>query len=349
MSESLSNPFISVMIRSYNRLDCVIELIDRCLKQDYKNFEIVVIDQSDDDHWNEYKKTICSIDKKIRLIRTKPKGSAAARNLGVFVSKGDVVLLMDDDDLPINNNWISSHAKNYIDPFCIGVSGRCIKNINEKNPYKNKQLAYKRCLTYSFFLRGRDFTGIDKIKKPVQWLHGLNSSIRRSYVIDLGGWYPYINNFDEHSFCFKLQKKLSPKEYLMFDPEPIVLRRFDIPGGLGKRYLPLSKLLKNQLLYYNRVVAKHYPIRFFLLYPLFSLYAFKYIIRWFRKFSYYDNSIWFKRFHKNNALRLYFIQEFFKYPFLALHSLFIKRPKWPEPLNISEDLYTEYDNRETSN
>ena len=36
MSESLSNPFISVMIRSYNRLDCVIELIDRCLKQDYK-------------------------------------------------------------------------------------------------------------------------------------------------------------------------------------------------------------------------------------------------------------------------------------------------------------------------
>ena len=39
---------------------------------------------------------------------------------------------MDDDDLPINNNWISSHAKNYADPLCIGVSGRCIKEPKEK-------------------------------------------------------------------------------------------------------------------------------------------------------------------------------------------------------------------------
>ena len=112
MSASLTNPFMSIVIRSYNRLDCVIELIDRCLNQDYENFEIVVIDQSNMSHWQDHKETLSSIDQKIRLIRTKPRGSAAARNLGVFVSRGDVVLLMDDDDLPVNNNWISSHAKN---------------------------------------------------------------------------------------------------------------------------------------------------------------------------------------------------------------------------------------------
>ena len=348
MNLSLSNPFMSVVIRSYNRLNCVLELIDRCLDQDYENFEIVIIDQSDKSHWQEYKKPLSSIDQKIRLIRTKPRGSAAARNLGVFVSRGDVVLLMDDDDLPINN-WISSHAKNYKDPFCIGVSGRYVNDINEKNRYKNKQLAYERCLTYSFFLRGRDFTGIDKVKKPVQWLHGANSSIRRSYVIELGGWYPYINNFDEHSFCFKLQKAMKTREYLMFDPEPIVLRRFDIPGGLGKRHLSLTQLLKNQLLFYHRVVAKHYPIRFYLLYPLFNLYSFRYIIRWFRRFSYYDNTIWFKWFNKKNALRLYFIQEFVKYPFVVFQSLFLKRPKWAAPLNISDELYSEYKNGEFNN
>ncbi len=344
MRRSLTNPFISIIIRSYNRLDCVIDLIDRCLQQNYQNFEIVVVDQSDNSHWIKYKDKICSINKKIRIIRAKPEGSAAARNLGVYVSKGDVVLLMDDDDLPINNNWISSHAKNYADPLCIGVSGRCIKEPKEKNPYKNKKLAYKRCLTYSFFLRGRDFTGIDKAKKPVQWLHGLNASIRRSYVIELGGWYPYINNFDEHSFCFELQKKISPDEYLMFDPEPIVLRRFDIPGGLGKRYLPLSKLLDNQLLYYNRVVAKYYPFRFYLLYPLFSIYAFKYIIRWFKKFSYYNDAMWFKQFDRKTALRLYLLQEFVKYPFLAIKSIFIKRPKWDGPLYIPKNKYTVVEN-----
>jgi len=349
MNQSLPNPFISVIIRSYNRLSYVIKLINRCLEQDYDNFEIVVIEQSDLNQWKKHKRELCSMDQKIRLIRAKPQGSAGARNLGVFIANGDVVLLMDDDDLPVNNKWISSHAKNYLDPSCIGVSGRCLNNIDEKNRYKDKQAAYERCLSYSFFLRGRDFTGIDKVKKPVQWLHGLNSSIRRSYVIELGGWYPYINNFDEHSFCFELKKAMKADEYLMFDPEPVVLRRFDIPGGLGKRHLSLTQLLKNQLLFYHRVVAKHYPIRFYILYPFFNLYSFRYIIRWFRTFSYFKDSIWFKWFKNNNALRLYFIQEFVKYPLLVFQAFFSKRPKWPAPLNISDELYSEYKNEEINN
>jgi glycosyltransferase involved in cell wall biosynthesis len=342
MNLALTNPFFSIVIRSFNRLDSVIELVNCCLDQDYYNFEIVIIEQSQLTHWQNYKERLSSIDQRIRLIRTRPKGSASARNLGVFVAKGDIVLLMDDDDLPINNDWISSHARHYKDPLCIGVSGRCIKTINEEEPYRNKTLAYERCLSYSFFLRGRDFTGINQTKQPVQWLHGLNSSIRKSYVIKMGGWYPYINNFDEHSFCFKLQKNMKPNEYLMFDPKPVVLRRFDIPGGLGKRYLPLTQLLKNQLLFYHRVVAKYYPIRFYLLFPIFNIYSFRYMTRWFKKFSYFDDTIWFKWFNKKNALRFYFIQEFFKYIFFVFQAFFLKKPKWNGPLKISDKTYSEY-------
>jgi hypothetical protein len=137
---------------------------------------------------------------------------------------------------------------------------------------------------------------------------------------------------------------MRPKEYLMFDPEPTVLRRFDIPGGLGKRHLPLTQLLRNQLLFYHRVVGKHFPLRFYMLYPLFSLYAFRYIIRWFRRFSYFNDSIWFKWFKKKNAMRLYFLQEFVKYPLLVLQFLFIKRPPWTGPLIISKELFSEYKN-----
>ena len=64
---------------------------------------------------------------------------------------------------------------------------------------------------------------------------------------------------------------MKKEEYLMFDPEPIVLRRFNIPGGLGKRYLPLSQLLKNQLLFYHRVVANitHFVFIYFIQYLIF--------------------------------------------------------------------------------
>ncbi|MBC8488927.1 MAG: glycosyltransferase family 2 protein [Bacteroidetes bacterium] len=328
MNSSLSNPFVSVLIRSYNRLSCVLEIIEKCKEQDYENFEVVVIDQSDKTQWEEYKESFNKLNNKVRVIRSKPLGAANARNVGVSSSNGDIILFIDDDDLPIGNDWISSHAMHYKDPHCIGVSGRCIKRIGESVPYKNKQKAYDRCLTYSLFMRGRDLTGIDKVKKPVQWLHGLNASIRKSYVLKLGGWYPYIPNFEEHSFCFKLRKAMEDGEYLMFDPKPEVLRRFDIPGGLGKRQLPLQTILANQLLYYHWVVAEYYPIRFFGLYPFFILYAFRYATRWFRVYSYYSNNLWIRRFGEKYGLRLYIFQEFVKLPFLIFRTLLRNKPKW---------------------
>lgn len=341
MNPSLSNPFISVIIRSYNRLPYTLELIDRCLNQNYDNYEVVIIDQSEKAQWDEYKAAFNALDKKVRVIRSEPRGSAAAKNLGVVLSRGDVILLIDDDDLPIDNNWISSHARHYKDPYCIGVSGRCVKRINDSVPYKNKQLAYDRCLTYSFFIRGRDLTGIDKIKKPVQWLHALNSSIRKSYVLELGGWYPFVQNSEEHSFCFKLRKAMKPGEYLMFDPQPQVLRRFDIPGGLGKRYLPLATLLTNQLRFYHRVVSESFPLRFYGLYPFFMIYIFRHIVRWFRVYSYYTDIIWLRWFGKKYGQRLYILQEFVKYPFLVLRVLIEKKPKWNGQLIFPKEEYYE--------
>jgi glycosyltransferase involved in cell wall biosynthesis len=311
----------------------MLEIIEVCQQQDYDNFEVVVIEQSDDTHWQAHQKAFDGSDSRIRIIRSRPLGSAAAKNLGVHHSKGDVVLFIDDDDVPIGKNWISSHASHYADPLCIGISGRCIKRPNEKVPYKNKDMAYQRCLTYSFFLRGRDLTGIDKPKKPVEWLHGLNASIRRSYVVDLGGWYPYVDNIDEHSFCFKLRRILQPGEYLIFDPQPVVLRRFDLPGGLGKRYLSLHQVLVNHLLYYHRVVGKHFPLRYYSLYPFFMLYVFRFATRWFRTYSYFADSHWIRWFGAESGRRLYILQEFLKFPFTAFHVLISRKPKWSGQLD----------------
>ncbi len=341
MSQSLISPFVSVIIRSYNRLEYILELIEKCLSQDYDNYEVVVIDQSNKAQWEEYKEALNSLDNRVRIIRSKPHGSASAKNLGVVVSKGDVVLFMDDDDLPLGKDWISSHARHYKDPLCIGVSGRCLNRLNESTPYRKAQRAYDRCLTYSFFLRGRDFTGIDSVKKPVQWLHALNASIRRSYVLKLGGWYPYVTNSEEHSFCFKLLKAMKPGEFLMFDPKPQVLRRFDIPGGLGKRYLSLSTLLNNQLRFYHRVVSKYFPLRFYGLYPFFMFYIVRSTNRWFRKRSYYTNSIWMRWFGKKSGQRLYILQEFAKYPFLVLRALVERKPKWDGQLTTPKQEYFE--------
>jgi hypothetical protein len=52
-------------------------------------------------------------------------------------SSGDVLLFIDVDDLPINDNWMLPR-RNYADPNCMGVCGRQCPNdeprLRRKNP-----------------------------------------------------------------------------------------------------------------------------------------------------------------------------------------------------------------------
>ena len=194
-------------------------------------------------------------------------------------------------------------------------------------------MAYERCLTYSFFLRGRDFTGIDRPKQPVEWLHGLNASVRRSYVMELGGWYPFVPNIDEHSFCFKLQKVMQDDDYLMFDPLPVALRRLNIPGGLGKRAMSLNNIVKNHLKYYHWVVAEQFPLRFYGLYPFFMIYAFQFAVRWYKRYSYSTDSRWMRWLGPQAGRRVDIWQAFLLLPFTALRLLLTRKPTWSGQLD----------------
>ena len=162
---------MSVLIRSFNRLPYVSKILEVCLNQTYDKYEIVVLEQSADDHWDKHREIIEKYNGKINVIRSHPLGPSGARNVGVAHCKGEVVLFVDDDDIPVGDNWVAEHAKNYIDPLCIGVSGRHIHQLNEVSRYNNikgeMDHAYERCLTVSFMGRGRVFTGINTIKVNV--------------------------------------------------------------------------------------------------------------------------------------------------------------------------------------
>ena len=335
---SLSHPFMSVLIRSFNRLPYVSKILEVCLNQTYDKYEIVVLEQSADDHWDKHRKIIEKYNGKINVIRSHPLGPSGARNVGVSHCKGDVVLFVDDDDIPVGDNWIAEHAKNYIDPLCIGVSGRHIHQLNEVSRYNNIKggvdHAYERCLTISFMGRGRVFTGINNVKKPVEWLHGNNCSIRKSCILNLGGWYPYIQGLgEEHSLYFKFQKKKKLGEYLMFDPQPIVLRKFDMPGGVGVRIIPLHNLLVHRMQYYHWVIGDYFPLRFYGLYFIFMLYGFHQSAQMFIKNSSFEDVFWQRWFGDRFSKYFYIVRELVLFPFMVLKFLIKPKPKWNEIIN----------------
>src|SRR5688572_20004522 len=124
-------PFVSVAVRSYRRLPQLVELVSQLQQQDYPRFEIVVIEQSTLERV-AHRAALSALarDSRVRLLEYDALGAGAARNEAARQSRGDIVLFLDDDDLPLHRNWISAHAANYTDPNCIAVSGRHVVDEN---------------------------------------------------------------------------------------------------------------------------------------------------------------------------------------------------------------------------
>ena len=129
-SELLKNsPFVSVIIPTLNRYDYLERCITDLEKQNYKNFELIVVDQSNPFRPEFYKNR--SIE--ITLIRQENIGLWMARNNAIRKSKGEFILLYDDDSI-VEQNWIELHLK-CIDYFKVNISsGVSLATIGSKIP-----------------------------------------------------------------------------------------------------------------------------------------------------------------------------------------------------------------------
>ncbi|WP_419663473.1 glycosyl transferase, family II [Desulfosarcina variabilis str. Montpellier] len=92
-------PKISVIIPTYNASNYIQETINSILEQDYKDFEIIIVDDCSSDNTkqkvNEYnleKITFISLEKN-------HGGPSRPRNIGIKNSKGKYIALCDSDDL----------------------------------------------------------------------------------------------------------------------------------------------------------------------------------------------------------------------------------------------------------
>nr|WP_244960354.1 glycosyltransferase family 2 protein [Eoetvoesiella caeni] len=92
---------VSVIIPSYNAERLISETLESVLKQSYKNWEAIVIDDCSRDATQQVVKTYAEKDARIRLIALdKNNGAPAApRNIGVREARGQWIALLDADDI----------------------------------------------------------------------------------------------------------------------------------------------------------------------------------------------------------------------------------------------------------
>ncbi|NEQ95439.1 MAG: glycosyltransferase [Cyanothece sp. SIO2G6] len=117
-------PFISVLIPTYGREQILCDTIVDVLKQDYPDYEVIVVDQT----VNHTPETLAYLesmaeDGKIQWYQVPWASLPGARNYGVRRAKGDVVLFI-DDDVQLTPDFLAAHAKNFEHSEVGAVAGR---------------------------------------------------------------------------------------------------------------------------------------------------------------------------------------------------------------------------------
>jgi glycosyltransferase involved in cell wall biosynthesis len=122
-------PFVSVIIPTLNRYAYLKDVLKDLEKQTYKNFEVLVYDQSVPFQSEFYKGW--NID--LNVVEQEEKALWLARNTAIQQSKGEYILLYDDDSL-VENDWIENHIK-CLDYFKVDISsGVSIAVVGSKVP-----------------------------------------------------------------------------------------------------------------------------------------------------------------------------------------------------------------------
>tara|TARA_B100000886_G_scaffold100574_1_gene66807 strand:+ start:432 stop:1157 length:726 start_codon:yes stop_codon:yes gene_type:complete len=99
---SKTQPKVSAIIPSYNRFKYLKNAVDSVLNQNYKNLEIIIInDGSDEEEYYNHK-----FPKSVKIVHLKQNqkkihgfGPGAIRNFGTDQASGDYLAFLDDDDI----------------------------------------------------------------------------------------------------------------------------------------------------------------------------------------------------------------------------------------------------------
>lgn len=98
----------SIIIPVYNCETFIEDCIKSILKQEYNNFEIIVVDDGSTDKSLIICQKIATNDNRIHIYHKSNGGVSSARNKGLEHISGDYVLFVDADDM-LNSNCLQNY------------------------------------------------------------------------------------------------------------------------------------------------------------------------------------------------------------------------------------------------
>lgn len=103
----------SIIVPVYNVEKYLDQCLESILRQTFKDFECIIIDDGSPDNSNIIIDKYVKLDQRFKVIHQKNMGISAARNAGLDIAKGDYIVFVDSDD------YI---ADDYLEKFALKIA-----------------------------------------------------------------------------------------------------------------------------------------------------------------------------------------------------------------------------------
>lgn len=110
--DTRTKAFFSIIIPVYNVQDYLKECVESVLRQDFSDFEIILVDDGSTDDSGVLCDELALKDSRIRVVHQKNQGLSGARNSGLRLAEGRYVLFLDSDDFYPQSDFLRKLQEN---------------------------------------------------------------------------------------------------------------------------------------------------------------------------------------------------------------------------------------------
>ncbi len=153
---NINNPLVSVITPAYNAAKHIAETIESVLIQNYRNFELIIVDDGSVDNTRDIISGFK--DDKIKYFYQDNCGPSSARNMAISKSRGQYIIPLDADDM-MTPDFIAKHLQEfemhpeadliYCDDYLIDENSKPIRVINRPE-YKNTRMLIRNLFHCGF-------------------------------------------------------------------------------------------------------------------------------------------------------------------------------------------------------
>lgn len=171
--------FFSVVMPLYNKQNTVIRAVSSVILQNYKEFELIIVDDGSTDKSLDVVNSV--VDDRVKIISQKNRGVSAARNEGLKSAHGQFVCFLDADDVWMPDHLTTIHNLVRKSPSASLYS--CRHSVVDENGHKFLRKPYSKLSDYEGIL-----PNFFKVYKSLEIVNSSTAVVARRSLSNIGGF-----------------------------------------------------------------------------------------------------------------------------------------------------------------